>query len=667
MKKVTPELLQNELTVNAGVFAKKKDVTVVFAGEMAGTDGSNIVLPTLPEEHEMSEDCVNVARGYVNHEAGHIVHTDFDAMNRMKEECKRDGNKSLPMLHNALEDIWLEKRVNAEYAGSMDTIAATAKSVNKAFLERHAEWSDEERKQQLSEEGVGAVALTWEGRKNYGDDTLCQECLDLLPDEVRSKLPARIAALDHCNNTQDVIDLARLIDTEIKEEAEKKREEKRRAKGGGDEGECAKATVGNAEGEGSDKEDSTSGSSSELNQKAEVYDDTVKEIPAGAEDGGGGYGKGATSTAEAKEVEKVVDVEQYDPNMSVGLKHMIKEDEREATSKTVTSGWKPWSTKYDAVIESTHPWLDGSPNVYKKLVKEMSGKVNAMQRKLEAGLSAKLDVDWETEKLQGRLDTRRLVNAFNCKPDVYKTRAPAPDMDTAVTLLVDMSGSMSGHRRGRKRKKTKIELAREVCIALLETCERLGTATEVVGFTQYGLTSQIMQPDRSYRTMSEEEYIDMRGIGKSYDRTGPLCHFIFKGYNQRLSDTRHTFSQMTVQRMWQNADGDSIDFARRRLERRSERRKIMMVLSDGWPAADGDGDDRQHLRDAVERCSKADIDTIGIGINSDAVGHFYPRYAVCTKIEDLPNSVCSEIGKLLIDDRYKASNADLMKASSRAA
>ena len=637
MKKVTPELLQGELQVNAGVFSKKKNVSVVFCGDMAGTDGKNIVLPVLPQEHEMSDVAVQVARGYVNHEAGHIQHSDFDAINKMKEQCKRDGNKSLPHLHNALEDIWLEKRVNAEYEGAMDTIAHTARAVNQAFLDGYHAWSENDKVKHMTEEGVGAVALTWQGRLGYGDDTLCQDCLDTLPDDVRDKLPARIAALDHCQNTQDVIDLARAIDLQIKEDAEEERERKRKAKGS-DDGECDDAEAGDAEADGQGQDDGDDGASGsgDASREAEEYK-TEPEQSSGDGDGGG-FGKGTPSEPKPEPEPEPV-VEQYDPSMAVGLKSMLAGE-----NSTVEAGgkWKPFTEKYDTVYEPTSRKMRGRPDVYKQIVASMSGKLNAMQRKLEAGLAAQLDVDWETEQLQGRLDTRRLVSAYNCKPNVYRTREPAPDMDTAVTMLVDMSGSMGGQP---------IKLAREVCVALLETCERLGASTEVVGFTE----------DWADHTDAEQEALSRNH--RDYSRTGALLHYVFKPFSARLADCRGTFATMLKHRMGGNADGDSLDFARKRLRVRHEKRKIMMVLADGWRACSGYGDDCQNLRDAVERCMFDEIDCIGIGIASDEVVKLYPNDSCCENLADLPNGVCAEIGKLLVGDRYTASNADLLKAS----
>ena len=125
---------------------------------------------------------------------------------------------------------------------------------------------------------------------------------------------------------------------------------------------------------------------------------------------------------------------------------------------------------------------------------------------------------------------------------------------------------------------------------------------------------------------------------------------------------------MTQWRMRNNVDGESVDWARKRLEQRPERKRVLLALSDGYPAYHGRSqrEGNQHLRDAVARCEASNIDCVGIGIMSDAVEQFYPLHTVCHTLKDLPESVIGEMGKLLVSGRYQASNANLLKASRHA-
>ena len=622
MKKVKTEHLANELTVNSSVFSKAK-VNVIFQGDDAGTDGSTIVLPSLTQGVDVSEGAMQVARGFVNHEAGHVAHSDMDAIKVLVDECERENNPLLRSVHNALEDVWLERRVGDEYAGAIDTLKHTTKAVNDRFLRRIASMSKAEAAEKLSDEGhIGAVALTWEGRKGYGEETN-QKCLDLLPKDVRSKLPGRIKALDVCKSTEDVIELARVITRDIKEAEEEKRKPEEEPPTGTSKP-CEDGEEGEAEEDG-EAEVPEEGESEAVEAEAPIPN--IGEVSS----------EGEVTEGVAEYVP-----EPYDPSLKAAVRDMLEEEGlMESGIVDGHAQWRPFTTAHDEVITKTDRAMKRVQNVeaYTRIVKQMSGPINAMQRKLEAGLSALMDRDWEDRQLTGRLDGRRFVGAYNCEPDVYRIRTEEPDLDTAVTIIVDMSGSMGG---------SPIHLAQQVCICLAETISRLGAELEVLGFT----TSKNLNSN----------------YDNKYSRTEALVHYVFKRFGERLSDSRGVMGSMTQWRMRNNVDGESVDWARSRLEQRPERKRVLLALSDGYPAYHGRSqrEGNQHLRDAVARCEASNIDCVGIGIMSDAVEQFYPLHTVCHTLKDLPESVIGEMGKLLVSGRYQASNANLLKASRHA-
>ncbi len=106
-------LFSHEIGKTSSVFGRKHDINVVFQGDGAATDGSTIILPTLDHNADVSDQQQDIMRGYVDHESGHVRHTDFDALKKFAVEC--GGNKLLRSVHNALEDVWLERRVIDEY------------------------------------------------------------------------------------------------------------------------------------------------------------------------------------------------------------------------------------------------------------------------------------------------------------------------------------------------------------------------------------------------------------------------------------------------------------------------------------------------------------------------------------------------------------------------
>jgi cobalamin biosynthesis protein CobT len=120
-----------------------------------------------------------------------------------------------------------------------------------------------------------------------------------------------------------------------------------------------------------------------------------------------------------------------------------------------------------------------------------------------------------------------------------------------------------------------------------------------------------------------------------------------------------------------NADADAILMAGERLLKRREKRKILMVLSDGEPAwrsrMKGKGSNwedyaNQLTRDVVHTMEAKGIETVGIGIQSTSVASFYDRHAVVSNMDDLGKQMLDQLGKVLLGNRFKADNKDLIQA-----
>jgi cobalamin biosynthesis protein CobT len=116
-----------------------------------------------------------------------------------------------------------------------------------------------------------------------------------------------------------------------------------------------------------------------------------------------------------------------------------------------------------------------------------------------------------------------------------------------------------------------------------------------------------------------------------------------------------------------NSDVEAVRMAATHLRHRPENRKIMFVLSDGYPEVTctlgGSNHQYQQLRNEIERMGMHGIECVGLGIQSDAVSRFYPRYVVVNDLDDLPKAAFDQMAKLLVDDRYKVDNSDLMAAT----
>ena len=191
----------NELAKTSSVFGRKKNIEVIFEGDGAKTDGSKVYLPAINMQADVSDEQAAIMRGYVDHEAGHVRHTDFQVLRDNREKMK--GNKLLHSCANALEDVWLEQRVREEYEGSETNLRAVSTAVNREFI-KHIKDDDERLRDPV---WVGPVAATWAGRKGYGGDTN-EQCLDMLDDEMREMIEDVVARVDGCKDSRDVFALA---------------------------------------------------------------------------------------------------------------------------------------------------------------------------------------------------------------------------------------------------------------------------------------------------------------------------------------------------------------------------------------------------------------------------------------------------------------------------
>jgi len=624
------DIFQHELSETSSVFGRKHDVQVVFSGDDACTDGSTVVLPSLALDQDVSDEHAAVMRGYVDHEAGHIRHTDFKAGQKLHDECRASGNKLLPQIVNALEDIRLERLVMDEYPGAEKNIRATASAVNREFLDTVP--ADDERSKDPA--FIGPVALTWQGRLPYGDETNTQ-CLDRLDPSLRSKLPGWIDLIDKCRNTGDVIELARQVERDLRGSRPKKEEEASAAtpnpdgecKPGGEGGDSpADADATSAPGGTEDGDSPASGSEGDAQSKQ-----ATSEIET-TSSGGGGRGAGEVK------VYTTDDFDVYDPDVAKAVKHTLREADLTTTS---SERYRPYSTAHDKVHTRkdkkgkypryTYGQRMDEPVSYKLSVQRSAGTVSVIRRKLERAIVAKEMRDWEYGLENGRLDSRRLVSAYSGKPNVFKARSERNELDTAVCMLIDMSGSMTCGDR--------IRTAMDAAIALSQALEKTSASYEVLGFN-----SKSRPPSGAY--------------GGRYDasRWEPLDLYVFKDFRERLFDAQAALGSIVNHVGGNNVDGESVLWAYERLKKQPQRRKILLVLSDGspsfhtsdyrWP--------KRHLTSVIERLKSENVDLVGIGIGDHAVEEFYPRHVVLHDLSDLAGECMDQLGKLLLGERFTA-------------
>ena len=248
---------------------------------------------------------------------------------------------------------------------------------------------------------------------------------------------------------------------------------------------------------------------------------------------------------------------------------------------------------------------------------------------------AKQNTSWNFNLDEGMLDTARLhrVIAEPGHPLSYKQETENKFKDTIVTLLIDNSGSM----RGRS-----ISLA-AICADIIgSTLERCQVKTEILGFT----TKQWKGGE------SKQSWINS-GSSPNPGRLNDIRHIIYKSADNSWRRARKYFGTMLKEGLLkENIDGEALAWSHERLIKRSEERKIMIVISDGAPVDDSTlSANREdyldnHLKkmiSLIEDDSPVELQAIGIGHD---VTKYYENAITINRAEELGEVLLEELTKL---------------------
>jgi len=210
---------------------------------------------------------------------------------------------------------------------------------------------------------------------------------------------------------------------------------------------------------------------------------------------------------------------------------------------------------------------------------------------------------------------------------VFKQRTDREDHDTAISILIDLSGSMYNR---------KIKVARDCAIALSECFEGTSMSYRISGFSNNSMPKGV-------------------GGGGKYHRYERLDHTVFKGYDDPLRVSRGSVYLITEAVGGNNSDYDFIDRELYTLSRRPEKRKVLFVLSDGHVACRSDAPTSEHERLIKENLkhykSKYSVESVGIGIKSDAVKSIYPDNTVVESVDELSGAAFGMLTDILFRDK----------------
>lgn len=697
-KDILGSLLSTEVVKTAKTFYRDDKLEVTMSGQTAYTNGKVINVPAVNQGRTFTPKEVDVFRGYVDHEAAHKRHTNFRAGQKYRKLLAEIPH--LGAIENALEDVRIERLATKEYPGALHNINATREAVNTEALEMFDK--DPVAAHDFPKTCAVALTWEGSKRIGYATPTNGQ-LLDLLPDEHRALLSNAIDRLDDCRKTKDVYELALtlceewdLIPVEEPEEPEQPEEpeEPEEPEQPDEEGEPEPEEEGEEESEEGEQESEEGEQEPEDTPEEEEEGDDGDDGEEGEEgepteaEAGQDTGDGTEDESEEPtEATRAVLSDALSPELAQAIDQFIDKDKSgEAKRQRYqvawpendfvfdmlnpppqqddASGWNHWL--HYLMFEDVHhktdrklcykvaggvgfdnDWLDGMKLKFNQeadkaladATASVRPNVNRAKKHLLRALLSRQDRAWANNKDEGFINPRHLAKAMTGSNEVYRIRGEAEDIDTAVTLLIDASGSMSEYGKD--------IAALQSAMLLAEVLEAINVPFSVAWFHCHDYTHR-------YR---KEHGIKQKGKSKMTGaaRIQPSSLVISKNWQTTLKRARRSIAALKPFTGYNNADGTALMRAYEHLLLpRPESKKIMIVFSDGNPITREYWYQEEYYLAEVTKWLEQRIHLFGVGILDRAVEDYYSSHIVINNVEELASSGIKILADQIIGGKKRA-------------
>ena len=279
-------------------------------------------------------------------------------------------------------------------------------------------------------------------------------------------------------------------------------------------------------------------------------------------------------------------------------------DEQQETPPEQTADQK----RFRDIIEKA---LRGDENVYEEYRRDVLPLVDALETDLREIFVARRTQKWQSGFKTGkRIDIKKRMQEkakgiSSVESKAWQKRELPQEKDYAISLLVDLSGSMRGQ---------KIRETFKAAIVLAEVLNRLSINTEILGFN-----------DRlyEYQPFGENMSKDVR------EHVG--------GMLQEVDTSAASY----------NDDGWAVEQASERLARQKATEKFLFVLSDGLPEESGTHPRSQYELGKIVARIMQDTDQkligLGIGSGTEHVERYYPNSVANIGVREMANKLADVI------------------------
>lgn len=279
-------------------------------------------------------------------------------------------------------------------------------------------------------------------------------------------------------------------------------------------------------------------------------------------------------------------------------------------------------------------WPSSGSRWTRSLARSGWQQAGRLARYLQQRLASTQRNGWNFGLEEGHLDGSRLSLLVTDPQQraIFKDEMQRPVNETAVTILMDCSGSMKTFARP-------LSLLLDV---LGRSLEMAGASVEILGF-----------PPRP--GMAAERAV--AGSARPAPVSGRLnerLHIVFKDGAKPWRHARHGIAALRKPDIFREGiDGEAVEWACQRLRAKTAQRRILLVVSDGCPmdTATHQANDEhyldQHLRQvlaAQERMGGVNVCALGVGLD---LGIFYRQRLAVDLQHDIDEALLFSVAEML--------------------
>jgi cobalamin biosynthesis protein CobT len=275
------------------------------------------------------------------------------------------------------------------------------------------------------------------------------------------------------------------------------------------------------------------------------------------------------------------------------------------------------------------------PVAFRQIEQSISNRTSILRRQLSTVLLARSQTVVERGHRKGQMDSHQYYKILNGSNRVKKQVTPGITLDTAVTLLIDLSGSMMGR---------KAALAVQVATLFGEALKNFKQIPfEILGYNSEELNSENCDKAKNNGYTRNIESINY-WIFKTFEEPWRLIR-------ERMGATAHSLEEGGTTGGC-NCDHENLIHAAARLWNRKEQQKVLIVLCDGAPSGFNGtygGYLVKGLYESIEKIRKSGIKLFCFGIRAREVERFYkPDVEIVNELDDLNEKVLRKLAQFLL-------------------